>query len=279
GTECKAPGLLALFVFGLAVVVPAMLRAAEVRALLADRLRFATALGAVRALLQPGAGVGEELALRRRLLAVRSGQGDAIFLAMRAAIAAAALESQRVALREQLILLLVQDRRFADAVDEFEAGPLPIETRPVVGAAMVRALCETGRLEEAIALLRTLEQGSALRDTSALAQVNQARLVLLAFAGQVRAVADLLGDGFLVGLPEATRAFWVGTAAMYAGEPARAREAFERARALASGPMAPRLRALCEARLAQLAEPRSPPALDPAFVETTVARARQTLGF
>src|SRR5439155_25562323 len=100
-----------LFVFALAVVVPAFLRAAEIRALGSDRLRLAMALGAVRALLQPGAGAGDELALRRRLLAVREGQGEVVFAFLRSAIASSQSEPQRVALREQLILLLVQDRR------------------------------------------------------------------------------------------------------------------------------------------------------------------------
>jgi membrane associated rhomboid family serine protease len=278
GRECDLPGTLALFVFGLAVVVPAFLRAGEIRALASDRLRLATALGAIRALLQPGAGAGDELALRRRLLAVREGQGDVVFAFLRSAIAASQSEPQRALLREQLILLLVQDRRFADAAAEWDVRPMPIEMRPILGTAMVRTFGELGRLDEAAALLARLESGPARRDPSAIPYVNQARLIFLAFAGQSAAVNDLLGHAFLLELPESTRVFWIGIAALYGGDPTRARAAFERSRDLARGPLAGRTRALAEARLAELDTPRSPPAVDPGFVTDIVARARQTLG-
>jgi len=278
GRECELPGMLALFVFGLAVVIPAFLRAAEIRALASDRLRLATALGAVRALLQPGAGAGDELALRRRLLAVREGQGEVVFAFLRSAIAASQSEPQRALLREQLILLLVQDRRFDEAAAEWDTRPIPIETRPILGTAMVRSLGELGRLDEAAALLGRLESGPARRDPSSISYVNQARLIFLAFAGQAAAVTDLLGHAFLLELPESTRAFWIGIAALYAGDSTRARASFERSRDLARGPLAGRTRALAEARLAELDTPRSLPAVDPGFVTDIVARARQTLG-
>src|SRR5262249_48886521 len=81
-----------------------------------------------------------------------------------------------------------------------------------------------------------------------------------------------------VAFPESTRAFWIGVAAQHAGDPAAARVAFERARALAHGPMAPRLLALTEARLAQLDTPRTPPIVNPDFVVGIIGRAQQTVG-
>ena len=278
GRECELPGMLALFVFALAVIVPAILRAAEMRALSADRLGLATTLGSLRALLQPGAGIGAELALRRRILAIRQGRGDLVFPVMRAAIEAAPSEPRRVALREQLILLLVQDRRFDEAVAEWETRPLPIETRPLLASAMVRALCEIGRVADAAAVLRALEAGPARRDVSALPNVNQSRLIYLAFAGQIGAVADLLAASFLPELPASTRAFWVGTAALHAGDAARAKTEFERARDLAAGPLAPRLRQVAEARLGELDSPHTPPPVDAELAALVTTRARQTLG-
>ena len=278
GRECDLPGMLALFVFVLAVVIPAFLRAAEVRALSADRLGLATTLGSLRALLQPGAGIGEELALRRRLLAVRQGRGDLVFPILRSAVETAQSEPRRVALREQLILLLVQDRRYDEAVVEWERRPLPVETRPLLASAMVRALCEGGRVADAAAILRRLEEGPARRDVTALPHINQSRLIYLAFAGQVVAVSNLLAGSFLSELPESTRAFWIGTAALYAGDVALARSQFERARDLASGPLAPRLRQVAEARLGELDHPREAPPVDPGLVVLVTERARQTLG-
>jgi membrane associated rhomboid family serine protease len=278
GRECELPGMLALFVFGLAVVIPAFLRAAEVRALSADRLGLATMLGSLRALLQPGAGIGEELALRRRLLAVRQGRGDLVFPILRSAIETANSEPRRIALREQLILLLVQDRRFDEAVAEWERRPLPVETRPLLASAMVRAFCEAGRVADAAAILHRLEEGPARRDVSALPHINQSRLIYLAFAGQVAAVSNLLAGSFLAELPESTRSFWIGTAALHAGDLTLARSQFERARDLASGPLAPRLRQVADARLGELDHPPPAPPVDPALVAVVTERARQTLG-
>src|SRR5207245_8767507 len=180
------------------------------------------------------------------------------------------------ALREQELLLLLFARRFSELIERFEAAPIAIEAHPGLGAGLVRAYCEAGRLGDAAAGLRRREDGPPARDLAAAHQLDQARLVFLAFAGQARAVADLLAAGspFLPGLPEPVRAYWIATAALYAGEAAPAAAAFERARLLALAEADRRVASLAEAGLRRVATaaPPAEPAPDD-LIRQVVARA------
>src|SRR5262249_43283049 len=192
GRECGLLGWLALFVFALTVVVPALLRVLEPRAQVLGRAEWAARLCALRAALQPGGPASRDRDLRAALAAARAGRTDDHLALLKARLNRAGSAARVQALREQMLYLLLQSRRFADAVALYEADPFAIETQPLAASGLVRAYCELGQLDRAARVLRALEAGPAALDLAAAAQLNHARLMFLAFSGQARAVADLL---------------------------------------------------------------------------------------
>jgi membrane associated rhomboid family serine protease len=285
---CGLPGLLALFVFGMLVVLPGLLRLAEARALLADRLVLASWLCGLRALLQPGTVPSRELSLRRALSAMRRGRAEEVLEALRKRIAATAQPAERAWLAEHLMLLLAQERRYDEAVREYEAAPLPLETRPALGATLVRAYCERGDLARAGEVLGRLEDSPVALDLGATNILNQARLIFLAHAGEAAVVGDLLagGSAFLPALSAPVRSFWLGTASLHAGALASARAAFQRGLALAQERGDPRMAASCQTGLARVGAAETgatavpTPTTDPqlrALVAKAAERARQVI--
>jgi len=170
GRECGRLGFLAGFVFILTVLVPALLRALELRAQAAGRAAWAARLCTLRASLQPGGPASRDRDLRAALAAARSGRADEYLAVLKARLLSTRRPARGRAIREQMLYLLLQDRRFAEAVALHEAEPFALAAQPVVASGLVRAYCELGQLARAAEILGRLESGPLAHDLAARVQ-------------------------------------------------------------------------------------------------------------
>lgn len=263
---------LAIGSFGLLVVVPWVLRAAQYRLLAADRSRAALAMARVREILQPGAGVAREREMLVAVALAREGRTQAAIDHLEA-WAARGGRGRLLEAQEQIVAIFLMERRFADAIAYGEALGGAGE-RPLLLAGLVRAHVEVGDLVRAAEALRRLESWPGVSQTGAADLINQARLHFLAHAGEAEAVASLLasGSGFLPGLSEKSRAYWRGVACMRAGRVDSARAELLRAQAMA-GPDEDRFRAAIRACI--VAGPGEPASRDVSrFAREVGLRAR-----
>jgi rhomboid protease GluP len=116
-------------------------------------------------------------------------------------------------------LVMAQLYRVTGRWDELTAwieslGPRALEREVGLLPVYLRGLCETGRLEDAVACYERHRRPIDLVD---LHNRQQLRLVLLSFGGRRDAVERLLA-GSLAALPRAAHALWHATAAIAAGE-------------------------------------------------------------
>ncbi len=217
----------AVAAYALLVPVPALLLVGSRRAAMSERLALAARLAAVRELLMPGARTRFEREQLEALARVRAGKGEDAIKALREAAAKAPDPMVRRLLGEQLVSLLVFDRRFDDALAEYDGiggervnPPLS----PPVTAQLVRAAVETGELERAGDLLARLEQGPFAATVQAQPLLAQARMFFLAGLGRIDDVIAITtaappteGAAPLADLPAVARAYWIGLAAARSG--------------------------------------------------------------
>ena len=236
--------------FSLLVLVPSALRALQYRALAADRFDWALRLAWLRELVQPGAGVSREREMLSAVALARQGQTQAAIDHLES-WAGRGGRGRLFEAQEQIVAILMMERRFEDAIAYGEAlGPQAVN-RPLLCAGLVRAYAEVGDLERSADAQRRLEAGPAGTDPGASDVLNQARLFFLAHVGEAEAVASLIGpgSGFLPALSEKSRAYWRGVALMRAGRVDSARAELLRAQAIA-GPDEERFRAAIRERIA-----------------------------
>src|SRR5262249_30368238 len=118
--------------------------------------------------------------------------------------------------------------RWREAIDAFEAGrtAAPVPTGLQLIVEVVRAYGEHGDLDKAAELVVRLEDLPAAHEPGLAFLFARARLLFLAFAGRPQAVAALLSPRApLAGMSPAMRAYWIGTARLFAGDRAGARAA------------------------------------------------------
>ncbi|WP_428262728.1 rhomboid family intramembrane serine protease [Haliangium sp.] len=239
GPDGRPAELLGAVSLGAAVfllLVPPLLRDLTRRALRADRPGLALRVIDFWRHLQPGMGLEQEREMVEILAAVKQGQVDeAVALLSQARTQAQAQpDGARVArhIDERIVAIYLTARRWADAVEAYEAGladqPLP----PQICVELMWAYCELDDLDAASGMVVRICEQAAAGDPAWVFLAHRARLVLLAYAGRAKVVAHMVGpEGVMGVLPLASRRFWYGVACLYAGERDQARAALAEARA------------------------------------------------
>jgi rhomboid protease GluP len=237
------------------VFIPPLLRNVARRALVRDHLHLARWLANVREHLQPGMGARQESELISTIIEVRSGQVDAAIERLRERRDKVAEPAARRPIDERIIMTYLYARRWDDAIGWLEQNLDAGAASPQLAVELVRAYCETGRLDEAAVLVERIEGvPAAAEEPIWVLLVSRARLVFLAFVGRISAVEAILGPrGPLGSMPEAARLFWFGLARLKAGDRSGARSSLEKAAELSGRDG--RARELAQHTLSRIDEP------------------------
>lgn len=225
-------GVVALCLCALTVVLPAVLERAARELFARARPRLAVRMAGLRALLMPGAGLGRQQQILAGFAVLDRDGADAALAHFRGLIAAAEDPAELAVLHEQIVAMLLHDRRFGEALGHYEkhfhAGFAAL--RPGLALGMLRAYGELGRADEALALLRALEGGPLAREPSAAEILAQARLIVLAYGGASERVEAALAvaSSRRFGLSPAAAELLLAAAYVRAGPHERARALLER---------------------------------------------------
>jgi membrane associated rhomboid family serine protease len=224
----------AIGAFVFLVVVPMLLRVVTAWAVRGGRWDLALWLTDLRQLLQPGAGVGREKELLSFLRQVQAGETGDILAQLKQQAEQTEDDELRAVLHEQVLTLLVLERRWEEAEQHAREAVTPamVAARPRLGAALIRVYGEQGDLEALVRTMSLVEGGSGAQDPEAAEVLEHCRIMVLAFTGHARELRGLLGQRRLPAAEHKVYTFWLGVAWQQAGEPDRAREAFDRAEAL-----------------------------------------------
>lgn len=242
-------GVVALFLCALTVVLPAALERGARELFARGRPRLAVRMAGLRALLMPGAGLGRQQQILAGFAVLDRDGGDAALAYFRGLIAAAEDPAELAVLHEQIVAMLLHERRFGEALGHYEkhfhAGFAAL--RPSLALGMLRAYGELGRVEEALTLLRALEGGPLAREAPAAEILAQARLIVLAYGGESEQVEEALAaaPSRRFGLSPPAAELLLAASYVRAGPHERARALLER---VASGAAGREPRALAEAR-------------------------------
>jgi membrane associated rhomboid family serine protease len=187
-----AEGLAAVLVF-----LPRLLEGMEARALVTSRFGRALALARFHEIVIPGRAAHRRKRQLEDLVDTQAGRAQAAIDRLKAEIARATDERVAAALHEELIAVLLIDRRAQEGVDYFERhfGLASVGEHPQVGRYLLGAYAELQRLDRAAEVLRQLEASAAAsHDTARPGLLYEARLRFLAHAGRV-AQLETLRDG------------------------------------------------------------------------------------
>jgi rhomboid protease GluP len=221
-------GAASLFGFVLLVLGPPFLRSLARFASSRDRLAIAAALTSMREHLQPGFGARQERELLEVMQEVEAGRADGVLAELSARRAASGDAGIRRAIDERIVLTLLYARRWRGAIEAFEAErqSAPVPTGLQLLVEVVRAYGEEGDLDKAAELVARLEDLPAAQEPGLAILFARARLLFLAFTGRPDAVAALVSSRApLAGMSPGMRAYWIGTARLFAGDRAGARGA------------------------------------------------------
>ncbi len=221
-------GAASVFGFVLLVLAPPLLRAVARFAASRDRLGIAAAVTSFREHLQPGFGARQERELLDVMDEVEGGRADGVLAELRARRAAADDPGVRRAIDDRIVLTLLYAGRWRGAIEAFEAGRMaaPVPTGLQLLVEVVRAYGEEGDLDKAAELVARLEDLPAAHEPGLAFLFARARLLFLAFTGRPDAVAALVSPRApLAGMSPGMRAYWIGTARLFAGDRAGARAA------------------------------------------------------
>jgi membrane associated rhomboid family serine protease len=248
------------------LMVPPVLRDLARRAVRAERMHLARRLVALRQHLQPGLDTEYERELLDTLIAVRSGRVDEAVDAMREARKGLREAADVRRVDEHIALTYLSARRWQDAIDVYESVEERDLFSPQLLVEMVRAYCEVGAIQSATVLVAYIESFANLGDPMLVLLIHRARMVFLAFAGQVAAVDALVArDGPMGVMPPASRIFWAGVARFHGGDREGARRHLQRAVALTRrDAMA---RAFAETLLRAVDDPETPRPVPPDVAE------------
>jgi membrane associated rhomboid family serine protease len=219
------PAVLGMVASVVLVFGPRLLDRLEARARARDDLGAAARIAGFRQVIVPGRASARH---RRQLLdfrAAREGRGGDVVRRMEEELRTVADPEAAMALREELVLVLFHQHRFADAVAEVDRHLRPLlRSRPLLLSYLVRAHGELQRFPEAIDALRQLEDVLE-RDPGAATVLLHARLTVLASFGAIGEVSRLLALAPAGRLPEPTRRFLRETATAHATDPRSVEEA------------------------------------------------------
>lgn len=214
------------------LVAPPLLRALTRWALSTELFGLAVVLTQLREILTPGLGARQEREVIEVLRAIQAGATDAVMAELRNRHAATADRRTRQVLEDRMLMLLLQARRWREAGALFEArtddAVRPAQVPLLV--ELLRAYGELGELDRAARLLAFLDELPTHGSPALAFLIGRARIMFLVFSGRADAVAKLLdGRTGPVRLPPDARAYWLGTAQLFARDGAAARTALTEA--------------------------------------------------
>lgn len=265
----------AIGAFVFLVIVPMPLRAWTALAARRGRFDLALRLTGLREMLQPGAGVGQEKELLRFLQRVHSGDTREVLGMLRAqadgAEAAGDAEQQAIAV-EQLLTLLVIERRYEEAEQEARARVTPemVAERPRLGAALIRVYGERGDLAEVVRTMSLVLGAAEPSDPEGREVVAHCQVMTLAFLGRPEMLEELFSEPASLSPVPKVQAFWMAVASQQAGEVEEARRWYDRAEALLEPGDRPALESIQERRASLTHPPALAAAADPEQAERLV---------
>lgn len=253
-SSSEGTGLLGAIALGVAtclLVIGPAVRGLGRAAMLAERYTLARRLLAVADLLQPGAGVREDLAGLAALVQVRAGDVGSVVDAIRRARAQAPRAHHRAFDERIAMLYLVADRADdalaqvrtyleADAAASAapsaaaanDASPEPaapglaeLPLSPALWVELLELHARRGELARAIAMSVRLDHALA-GHPGEYGLRHHARIALLAWSGRRADLASLLAPASARHLSASARHYWLGVAHARAGEPDAAQVAW-----------------------------------------------------
>ncbi len=228
--------MVALGLGTLVVVVPWLLDLLVRACFGRERLAWAVRLASIRALLMPGAGLARQQAILHGLAVLERRGVDGALAYFRGLVQHAEDDSELRVIHEQIVSMLLFGQRWTESIAHYEARFPPgyAAGRPPLALGLLRAYGESGKLDSAAGLLRSIEELLG-RDPRAAGVVSQARLTFLAYAGlDDPVVGALTEDGIgRLGLSAASGALFAGIALSRAGQPDRAQAQLRRVQDLA----------------------------------------------
>jgi rhomboid protease GluP len=190
---------IAWFFVGLAALltlVPRWLERAELSAVERGDLHAALRWAIGRSLVVPGQGTTRRRRQLEDLIEVHEHGSQPTTRRLRDQLASAKSPAEAEALHEELVAIMLVDRRFADATEHFgrHLGPAFLLRRPWLLPQLLHAYGETGQLPAAAALLGVVESGAPGRDPMQIGLMQRSRFLFLAMAGADRVLAALLAS-------------------------------------------------------------------------------------
>jgi membrane associated rhomboid family serine protease len=231
-------GVVAVALTVLAVVVPWLLESLARWVFRRGRLGIAVRLAGLRSLLMPGAGLSRQQEILQGLALFERDGVDRALEHFRGLADDTDDDGELALINEQIVSMLFHGHRWDEGIAHYETRfhPRYASVRPALALGLLRAYGESGRLDTAAALLRSLEEGPFGSDPRALGLVSQARLTFLAYAGAAAPVVSALTDERrrLLGLSAASGALFRGIALARAGSVQQAKAELRRVEELAS---------------------------------------------
>jgi membrane associated rhomboid family serine protease len=175
-------------------LVPRFLERREADAVERGQLGGARRFALLRELIVPGRASSRRRRQIDHLIEVRQHGSQAVARRLHEELARVRDPRDAEAIHEELVAMLLVDRRFGEAIEHFgkHLGPAFLVRRPGLLPQLVHAHGESGDLTTAALLVAAVESGPAGRDPMLLPLLQRARLLLLAYAGADRALTTLL---------------------------------------------------------------------------------------
>lgn len=178
------------------ILIPVLCDSVARRAMASEHFRRAARAAAFKELVAPGRAATAQREFLAELAAVRAGQIDQVLHRLREQLLEVDPE-ESVWLHERISTVLVFAGRHHDAALHYRThlGREHPGQHPALAVHMVRSYGETGDLGGALELERRLEQaalGGELRDPMGQAALVQAGLWLMAYAGEVGLLGQML---------------------------------------------------------------------------------------
>ncbi|MFH2006378.1 MAG: rhomboid family intramembrane serine protease [bacterium] len=246
--------MIAIGAFVFLVIVPMLIRMVTAWAVQRGRWGLAHRLTAVRELLQPGAGVGRERELLEVIQQVQDGDVGDILTRLKERAAQEEDEELRGLLHEQVLTLMVIERRWDESLEYTAEHVTPhlVAARPRLGAALIRVYGEVGDIDGLVRTMYLVEGGPGGQDPEHADVLEHCRFMVLAFTGHAEALGELLAPGTNSAVEPRVRHFWLGVAHQQAGDAEAAR--FQYGQALDKlGAQDERARRTIQARMADVA--------------------------
>ena len=255
-------GQLAIYMSILTIGIPWLLEGIARQLFNRGRMAIAVRLMSLRAILMPGSGLVEQQQVLYGILILEQKGVDAALAYFRKLVKKLAHQQDETEImamvHEQIVSMLFYDLRWDEGIayyeGRFQRGYAAM--RPMFALGLLRAYGEAGKLDHAAKLLHALEEGPLATDPRAMDLLGQARLTFLAYAGSVNAIDQILGKANhykILGLSQASGAFFYGIALARDGQIHRAKAELQRVHTLAS-PKEERMVAASKFTLAQLRE-------------------------